>query len=498
MPTFFNLQDEEDDKKLQEQQQQSGGMPLSQQTAFDDGDSGKPAKGTPTPTSSGRFTPIQKYIEANRGGVKGTYVDPLQQEASQAKTGLDTAKTQFSNEVSAGSVIQDKDLVDQAVKDASSVASDPDKLAAAQRQRDAQYTGPEGFNYSLQAANAASQARQASDKIGKLGSESGRMALIDNQYKARPAGTRGERKLDQLLMSNDPDTRQGLLDLQSQYGTLGKEVDDAVSAGNLQAADAKTQTNNARDYFRQQITEGRLPEWVAELQDRVSAYGQDRQNYLNELRGSASQGQFRDVDFDRFGLTEGSILGNGDLSGYVTEDPRSILNRTSVAREDERADLAALAQLAGLDNPLSNEAGTPVIANGRSGVNFDTRRFREDQANLQAGLDRDLANAIYRVNAVDPENTETVFHDRDADGQITYQEALDTAREDREWVEQYIRDYDLNSRPGEADRFRNEREQWRNNTFMRPFNDIINAVRQGRTLQRVASTIPRIIAPGGK
>lgn len=482
MPTFFKAELDDEQKKLQEQQGQQGFTLSGQTSTMGADEGGQGNKPGPQPTSSGRFTPLQKYIEANRGGaVKQQLVDPLEQQAKQAREQLTGAQGQFNQAVDQSRVKQDKAAVDDAVLNPSQTLADQTKLKTVQAQRDANYGGPsdlKGVEYGNTALQAA---KTADEQVEATKTEKGRIGLLDSKFR-RPTSTRGEVLLDQLLLQNDPDARQGMLDLQAGYDTLDKEADTAFTGSRDYATAAKNETDAARNYFNEKFTNqgtGAIPTRAAEYDTRArNAMTKRDEDWQAALQASQSL-EYTPEQLARFGLSAGSkVYGDLNPSNYLNYNFAFNPTAGNMASVQERAAMDALAQIAGIQNPLGDTSNLPVI-DPNSGMSFDTEGFNRDNAALKQRMDEELAKLT-----VQDDPNQWIFNQRmrDPDGQLTYDEwkaqrdgtlaAYNGPTSDLgQYLSQSSRDM--------ATRFYNDYF----NRIGQPFNDIISAIDKNRVIR---------------
>lgn len=209
-----------------------------------------------TPSSSGQFTNVQAYLNANPtsaqtlGSNIGGQIDTATQTASDT---IANNEKNFENQVTAGTDTYNPDLVNSAVTNPTSfVANDANmqKLAA---MRAGTYSGPTDWSASGNAQNAL-DAQSRADQVAQLGgTAAGRETLIQQQ--PGQATSAGNLNLDQFLVQNTPgalDTITGAASKEGStvgpgYGTAEGAAGNAVTAGQTTSAATGPQTQSALD-----------------------------------------------------------------------------------------------------------------------------------------------------------------------------------------------------------------------------------------------------------
>lgn len=379
MPFFSNFKDEEDEKL--EQQQQGQGPTLSGQTggAFNDPNQGGVNKTPSAPSSSGRFTPIQKYLEANRGGqVTEKLVDPMGARWGEARTGLQQGEAGFNTEVESNRVRVDQGALDEAANNAAKVNADPTKKAGVLKQRDAQYKGPGSVQDNEAARTGIYRANEADREVESSKTESGRINLVESLYR-RPTSTRGEGLLDQMLLQNDPDANAKLRGYQGQYDTLDQDANAFNERGNALATGAAADTKAAKEAFTKTVG-GKYGTSLVDATNRYQKAGTDYGNNLSAAQLGLSQGTLSPELMQMLGINDGEeYFDLVNPTSYLS--PRGTPTYTGAQSKEQAAELDALSQLTGQLSPFSDlsQAGS---YDPSKAIGFD-----------RAGFDRDVGSA---------------------------------------------------------------------------------------------------------
>jgi hypothetical protein len=207
---------------------------------------GQPATAKGGPTSSGSFTNLQSYLDANKdqsAGLGAKVEQGIQSTVNQGRTELDNSNKEFNQKISDAGIDRNA-MSAQALRSIANKAytspnalndSDVgmyDTIRAKTSSFDA--TAPKQLNDLSSYQTAKSTLQQAQDKAALTGSEGGRETLLRDQFK-RPDYSKGQSSLDQLFTQNVPENRQRFEKLRS--GLLGdsglvSEQNKAIQAAN--------------------------------------------------------------------------------------------------------------------------------------------------------------------------------------------------------------------------------------------------------------------------
>lgn len=311
---------------------------------------------TPSQQKKGTgFTNLQRYLAANKGNTLGSTVSGgISSAAEGVQGGLQGASEQFASQSAAGDLASDqnKQVRDTVLQRLSGGGGGgmlfapgmlpsvtPGEVSQFEKFRGGQYTGPkqlEGVD------KLSAQAREA-EGLGKATStETGRTGLLQ-RFVGSPQYTQGQRNLDTLLLGRAPElssARQKTLGLESSVGR------ESQRAG----ATAAQKTSDARK-FGQETTgmiQGQRGQVDTGLQGQLTSQKQAADAAQAEFLQAQQSGKFAAGDQSLTGLRHGETLYNINLSDprfFAENDP----TLSGVATPEQRAQLAALAQLSGQD-----------------------------------------------------------------------------------------------------------------------------------------------------
>lgn len=337
--------------------------------------SGPPGQGA-GPTHSGSFTNLQSYLDANQGGnFAGQLSGDIQNQINQANTAQNAANSQFQSDVNAGTVNYNPTLINSAFSNPTSFVQDPNNISQFQQELNAQYTGPNNTSQESNLFNNASQSTaNAQQGANALQSEGGRFALL-NQFFNQPNYTQGQQNLDQFLLESDPNAQSTFNQTAQNANQSTQNWNNSVNQDNALAQNAANQTAQTAQQVYQglygtggnpaNLTGGALGNLYNNVQQNtqnaLNSYGQQNQDVSNALNN---------LDLTKLSPQEAQELGLSGFSGplfnvnpsqFYSASPQANFNVNTVATPDQQAQMAALAQLGGVQNtwlPNASQAGT--------------------------------------------------------------------------------------------------------------------------------------------
>jgi len=354
-----------------------------------------PAAPTTSTGTSGQFTNINAYINANQdqstalGGQAANTINQADINGGQAIT---QAGTDFTNAVNAATPTYNADTISSAIAN----PTDAGAVAAAQGLANTSYTGPTQFSGSAQDSSANS-ALQVANQQAQLGTTSGGRAQILQQLQQNDSNstpyTSGGLNLNQALIQNNTDAMTGINNavqneagLNTAYTNTGAAAQTAVTpaeqAAQATANQAKTALNQAITPMQQQID--------TEVNTAKSNLTNLQNGIKTGLQGSTTGNATLSADqMSSLGVNQGQLdslnslnaqikqLGGTplDLSQFmVAADPNQITaGNTATTAEQQR--YAALQKLAGSnDTYLQNTGAAPTgptfnVANATASLN---------------------------------------------------------------------------------------------------------------------------------
>lgn len=456
-------QQEEDQQGQQQSQQGQNQQSLGSESPVVTGS--EPSSGAKT--SSGSFTNLQSYLDANKGLNFGQEVaGKVQNQITGAEKAQQAAATGFKSAADQGSVAKNTDLLNSVRTDATSVVGDQSKKAEFEKMRDASYQGPMNLVDKTELYNPAAQATdKAYQTAQQTKDEGGRKAFLQQEYGSgagRYGYNSGMQKLDNLLIQQDPGSKQAFAQTQQNaanaknaFGTMktdlnqyaqGKKQETAATRKSALDTLGLDDQGNWLNVDGQQGNQGAMQDTLEALDALVAQKKITRDQQAAMLAGTYGKQSLADFTAQQramYGLQDSpqytsqfnnlayntstpmNFLGSekvneapfksaaGNLFGYNPQAYTSVvdastLNRSSLADQTTQAKLNALAQLANKDNNFINkdQAGSMVdkalyTADGQKLVGDATTRKTSLQADLQKIVD-DVMKAKAQGGLTDP------------------------------------------------------------------------------------------------
>ena len=175
--------------------------------------------------------------------------------------------------------------------------------------RDAQYKGPDAVDYSQE----ANKIKDQSQRLDLTKTESGRNTLLEDTYK-RPDYTRGGKLLDQVLLQNNPNTRQSFKDLREKYSGISDWLQGRKDQDLDAIQNAKDITSQTRIDAKNAI-DSSISDFKKGLDDRAANY--DAEGLYNNAIIDAQDNIVSRELFDKIGLEQGQQLYGVDLRDYI-------------------------------------------------------------------------------------------------------------------------------------------------------------------------------------
>lgn len=337
------------------------------------------------PTKSGSYTNLQSYLSANKeqaSDMANRVVGNIENQGSQAKSAVDSIQSGFKSKVDESVVRPNDNLINEAASNPTEFIKDQDRVQQFTKMRDAQYKGPVNLVDEAGFADAQKKAQNVQSRLKATETEAGRFGLVQEQF-GKPTYTRGQQRLDQLLLQNDPTAKQKFADVRNQLSGLDEYLNRAATTASSYAQQAKQDTENARQMVENRFlgTQGLVPQFKNDLDYRAQKIQEDA-GARAQMAESIIKGIIGGVPTTKLGTEDDSAavyrnalsdLGvNQDQvntllakqkelkDSYGAEfDPMEFLQRVSspsditrdtVASADEYARYQALRQLLGLED----------------------------------------------------------------------------------------------------------------------------------------------------
>lgn len=405
-----------------------GGAPLgSGETSqtFSNPSTVSPAKQAPQQKEAS----VQDYLSANKeqGNQLGQqFESKLNDVGAKDKSAIDTAASTAKNQANAATVSYDSGLVNNAVKDPTSVANDPNQLQKFLGQWNAAYTGPSSFESSDSYTSAAKANEDAKTKAAEIGDAGGRKQILQDEFGVYGQGNKG---LDHTLLQN-ADNFGDVLDTGKQFASLpdyfAKQAAD-VNNVTKTAADTTAATKaNAQGAFANSLTN-----FQTDLTNKVTADQKAATDTVNKIKAQLASGDSSQIektlaasnlsnqqksDIRSYLTTLNSAYGvKPDLNNYYTYNPNTDITSATAASSADYAKAKALQALTGVDysgvlNPADvSKADTwNNAAAGLQGASLQTylknSLAQQDKEALAKTNLTDLSAKLNMPSIVDPAN----------------------------------------------------------------------------------------------
>lgn len=374
---------------------------------------GNPGAAPSQPGKQG-FANLNQYLTANKDqapAVANTLASNLNNQYTGLQGSIDTAANQAGEAIKGGSTAYDQNLVNSAVADPSKFVSDPNNLAAWQKQYAAQYTGPTSFETSAgygQAADAANKAGQTY----QLGQTGGGYSQLLNQIEKN--STAGKTALDKSLIQADPNSQQTIQGALTPFKGISDYVSGKSADIGKQATEAAKQTQEAAQKSQEAA------------QGAISGFGQDLSGKLKSATAAREAGN-ADVQSLNSKVLSGQSLSDEELSklGASGEQYKQTQNLYDQLKKT-------------YGNQISPQVSTPYFTQGTANPNTptaETMASPEDFAR-EAAFEKLTGNQL------------GILQNDQADKAGTYKNTgtpgkYDTAKQQADTVKKY-KDADLN------------------------------------------------------
>lgn len=343
-----------------------------------------------TPSTSGSFTNLKSYLNANNGGQQFTQQinNNLNQQGQQIQSNVNNASQQFNQQAQqvVNPVQQNYNNFQQnggATGDANAITSyakaNNDNASSIRNLENASYTGPKSLNdLSGQNNGAALQSniQNYSTLANNAQTEPGRFSLLQNMFGGQ-GYNQGQQTLDNLFI--DP-------------SKLTASRASANQAQNAYTQAANNATNQAQNYQNQ--LQGYAQGTVSGLGNAVNNQYQNvqnetqqdianQQNAVNNFLSNYKAGKINQADATALGINNGDATYNLDPTQYITQGTTPTAQ--AVASQQDYANFAALQGLLG-SNANSQTAATLAQFQDPSKSGQLGPAYNLDQSGYQAAL----------------------------------------------------------------------------------------------------------------
>lgn len=341
-------------------------------------------------TSSGSYTNLQKYIEANKGrDFGGQVAGKIEGETQEGLNKLGAAEQQFRSDVDANTINFSDDLR-QKISDAPEALTSEDRQMA-QRVRTGSYAGPSDFSGGVdndQYSELRKQFGGLEETKRSLESPGGKRGLLEKYY-GRPTYTEGEKSLDEYLLGGGKTALEGAAnragDAISQYGTKKDELNQRARSAKQTSDLAKQQygqllgldsSGNIASYQRGSGQSGLIQQDLERLNNRAADISNKQSSIINKAKGL--RGADKNINL---ASPDADIYGNlGGVDSLYGVDPSKYLRANQVdyqraATQQDLARMAALTQLAGAEQNYIDPSLVGSV-NDSNSVSFDEQGFQ--------------------------------------------------------------------------------------------------------------------------
>jgi hypothetical protein len=231
-----------------------------------------------------------------------------------------------------------------------SIEQQTPQIVQAQSQK---YQSPYDFNTALQPAREKQASAENLSELSK--SEGGRYDLLKKAFKT-PTYSQGQARLDQALIQLDPEASNTLSRARDDASTFQGYLDSVKQDVSEVEAQKPTEYEQATGGIKQSA-QAKLQEYLKMLEDSAAKINKAPKYEILPEHYAALGGR----DSDKINPFE---------TFYDAVNPSDFYKQAggfsaaSIADQKSRADLAALANLAGVANPLSGDYIDPSLAKG--------------------------------------------------------------------------------------------------------------------------------------
>lgn len=400
-----------------------GGSPQAQQQASN--------LASQQQSGSGRFTNLQKYLQANQGGsqriaqnIENTYnkqADSVRQGIAQAQNQLTGQTNPLQQQLGE----QGSQQLEQGFQDPNAVLGDQTQfqnfrnLYGGLTQNIANVAGVQN----LQQQQLAQQ-NQALQNTGALaGTEQGRFQLLRNSVKA-PNYAQGAQRLDQTLLQSQPSITNNLQtglqriagDVNQNLSGLGGDTISRINAlkglsqqrqdqwGNLLTSgmDSSTDANEG------QLNQQGLGDIGTAVQNQYNQLKQDLPNQLESYKSSFNSNVFTPEQLQALGLEKGMKtygLSGADLMKSGNFNFNTNLNDFNTGGADQAAKQEQLNRYNALRQLAQRQQDPTMFTGETAGYNplsFNKETLNKALTQRKSALDNDLysaaQNALNEIN----------------------------------------------------------------------------------------------------
>lgn len=385
------------------------------------GGNASPQPAAAKPSSSGSWTNLQSYLDANQdqGATVGQQIaGTVNDQGNKAQNDVTNLGANFNSAVKDNTVEQNPDAVNSAITAATTATANqgltPDQLAAFNSQANASYSGPldattfNGYEVAQRDVNNAQQLAKQTQ------SEAGRDVLLNNQYKNASVNgyNQGENNLDQLLLQNSSGGQAALQPLAQQWSGLNGALNNTVSTGDAAAANA-VKTNQATAANANSALSSASTNFQTQLNTGLANLKATDTAAYNQIRDAMQNGTMTSDQWAALGVSNvpshiysgfdnsGNAIGTVPNSYLTPLNTDTALTLGNYATADQYAQAQALAQLAGQpSSSLLAPGGLSQAGTGETqpAYSFNSDQFTSDNNAQAAEYSKSQSDMLQKLN----------------------------------------------------------------------------------------------------
>ena len=398
-PTNF---DEENEKKKQDG---SGAVNVSgESSSFATNVPGQEGAGKSAAPqkSSGQYTNIQSYLDANKTqadqmGQKIT--DDVSSQAEDANSKINS----YQNQQIKAEAYDPNEAINRATE-----LQDAEKAKYKEVKQTGGYAGPQSVDQVQGYQETQQAAQKASQNVKNAGNEFGQQQLLKDTY-SKPTYSAGQNKLDQVLLANSAGSKQNLQGLSQKYAGIdqalsgaNQKVGDLINSANAQAQAQKQAFVSAEDEARNAL--------LNPINRRVEDANLNNPALINRITNDVRDYNLTKESMDLLGLNEGMELYDSQIGNYLNLDGRAA-TYDNMANADERKRYTALQSL--FDDPSMQQItadGTAINPVGMDRAKFDEDTKKAAETGVYAN--QTLRRAIEGTRYGNPEQAQALVDQR--------------------------------------------------------------------------------------
>lgn len=346
-----------------------------------------------TPTSSGLFSNLNKFIDANKGKSEqfsSGIAKLTEDEVAGAKSKLTDEVNAFKNDVGSATY-NGNNLISKINTDASQLTDD--EIGMAKNLTKGDYTGKTDF-ISSEGFNALDNVKT---KAQALDTSYGRaLAQADYYDKNRVDARLGEQRFDNLLLNRDTSARDRLAGVKASVNDANTGLEAFKSSSVAPTSGWVNEARNNNRAVAEAIKSSANNQFNLSNNDINKAIEDKSAEYVRLAKEKAAT---LNKDFDKLDKVDGFSYQNGpDKVSVAGFDPRQSTwiagqdfvkaNKAAVAdviTDSDKAKLRALSLIAGIDNPYAS------VGDKTAAYNFDETAYNSTLDKMKREYDNAVA-----------------------------------------------------------------------------------------------------------